>query len=101
MRGGIRAIGRCIGHGGMPVDLPPPKPKHPEYHAEFVDNRHYPNDENMTIGYNGFARLTLRGNQLAVEYVDICGRVLGAETWVVEGGILRRLHASFITDVAA
>ena len=47
--GGMRAFGRCVGHGGMPVDLPP-QPKHPECRVEFVDTRLYPNDENLTIG---------------------------------------------------
>lgn len=28
--GGVRAFGRCIGHGGMPVDLPPAVPTHPD-----------------------------------------------------------------------
>ena len=97
MRGGIRAIGRCIGHGGMPVDLPPCKPKSPEYRVEFVDDRHYPNDEKLVVGYNGFARLTLRANEVAVEYVDICERVVFAETWAVEGGVLRRIHVSSTT----
>ena len=46
---GIRAFGRCIGHGGMPVDLPPKNPPHPECIVEFADVRHYPNDENLTI----------------------------------------------------
>jgi hypothetical protein len=48
--GGVSAFGRCIGHGGMPVDLPPAQPKHPEYDVEFVDDRRYPNDE----GNRGF-----------------------------------------------
>jgi len=34
---GITAYGRCIGHGGMPIDLPPAEPKHKECAVEFVD----------------------------------------------------------------
>lgn len=90
MPGGIRAFGRCIGHGGMPVELSPCKPKHPEYRVEFVDDRHYPNDENLAIGFNGFARMTLRGNRAALNYVDIHDSVVFAETWEVNGGVLRR-----------
>ncbi len=54
MEGGVRAFGRCIGHGGMPVDLPP-APLH-DFETEFVDARVYPNDENLKIGFNGSAR---------------------------------------------
>jgi hypothetical protein len=93
MPGGIRAIGRCVGHGGMPVELPT-QPKHPEYRAEFVDNRRYQNDENLTIGYNGFARLTFRGNRLLVDYADLCGTVVFAETWEVHDGNLHRIRGS-------
>jgi hypothetical protein len=56
-RGGVRAFGRCIGHGGMPVDLPPAKPKHAQCVVEFTDRRYYPNDENLAIGFNGFAKI--------------------------------------------
>src|SRR5271166_6294423 len=59
--GGLRAHGRCVGHGGMPVDPPPAKLPHPECPVPFVDLRDYLNDENLKIGYNGFARLTLNG----------------------------------------
>jgi hypothetical protein len=88
--GGIRAFGRCIGHGGMPIDLPPADPKHPECDIEFVDERKYPNDENLTVGYNGFARLTLRADTAAVDYVDVCGELIFAETWRVASGVLLR-----------
>jgi hypothetical protein len=58
-------------HGGMPVDLLPASPKYPAFEVEFVDERTYPNDENLGIGFNGFAQLTLSGDHLAVEYVDL------------------------------
>ncbi|MBV9824915.1 MAG: metallophosphoesterase [Alphaproteobacteria bacterium] len=86
----IRALGRCVGHGGMPVELSPAKPRHPEYKVEFVDDRLYPNDENLKIGYNGFARMTFRGPQLSVDYVDIEGTVVFSEVWQVDKGALTR-----------
>jgi Calcineurin-like phosphoesterase len=89
VRGGIRAFGRCIGHGGMPVELPP-RVKHRACTVEFVDRRYYPNNENLKIGYNGFARLTLRGNRLTVEYVDLHGTVIFTEAWAVDDGTLRK-----------
>jgi hypothetical protein len=91
LRGGVRAFGRCIGHGGMPVELPF-HTKHPRCPIEFADKRHYRNDENLHIGYNGFARLTLHGNRLAADYIDVRGSVVFAETWTVADGRLQRAH---------
>ncbi|MET0220869.1 MAG: metallophosphoesterase [Tardiphaga sp.] len=84
--GGIRAIGRCIGHGGMPIDLPPADPKHPECAVEFVDQRHYPNDEHLTIGYNGYVRMTLNADRVTVEYQDVLGAIIFTEAWTVDAG---------------
>jgi hypothetical protein len=90
--GGIPAFGRCIGHGGMPVDLAPNSAKHPQCIVEFTDSRHYPNDENLTIGFNGFTELSLRGTQMTVRYVDVRGTVLCSEVWVAKGGVLDRVR---------
>ncbi len=89
--GGIRAFGRCVGHGGMPVALPPDMPTHPECRVEFVDSRPYPNDENLTVGFNGFARMTLQANHLKVEYVDVHDVVVFSERWDVNNGTLTRV----------
>jgi Calcineurin-like phosphoesterase len=88
--GGIRAFGRCIGNGGMPVALPPPTSNHPQFPVEFVDRRVYQNDENLAIGFNGFVRLTVQANRLSVEYVDLNDTVLFTETWSVDRGTLAR-----------
>ena len=82
--GGIKAFGRCIGHGGMPIDLPPSHAAYPECETEFLDDRLYPNNENLKVGYNGFARLTVRGPVIAVEYVDLFDKVLFTERWTVD-----------------
>jgi hypothetical protein len=92
VEGSMRAFGRCIGHGGMPVDLPDALPKHPECQVEFVDTRHYLNDENLTIGYNGFAQLKLQGDRMDIQYVDVHGKVIFSEAWAVDNGILQRIH---------
>jgi len=89
--GGIRAFGRCVGHGGMPVDLPPAEPKHSECRVEFVDRRQYPNDENLTIGFNGFVKMALDANRLKVDYVDVDDAVVFSETWSVNNGTLTRV----------
>lgn len=91
VKGGVTAFGRCIGHGGMPVDLPPASPKYPACAVEFVDERTYPNDENLSIGFNGYAQLTLSGDHLAVEYVDLHGTILFSEEWRAIGGSVQRI----------
>ena len=88
---GLVAHGRCIGHGGMPVDLPPAKPAHPECPVLFVDRRPYKNDEKLDIGMNGFARLIFRGQQLQADYVDLDGAVIYTETWRAAGGEVLRV----------
>lgn len=93
LSGNITCFGRCIGNGGMPVDLPPANPKHPECPVEFVDTRVYLSDENVKVGYNGFTRLTLQGNLLSAEYVDLNGTVLFSETWqAAQGTVTRTAH---------
>jgi hypothetical protein len=89
---GVRAFGRCIGHGGMPVELPPRR-NHSACVVEFTDRRHYHNDENLKIGYNGFARLIFRGKCLTVDYVDLYGEIIFSEDWKVDSGNLQRTRA--------
>jgi hypothetical protein len=89
---GVRAYGRCIGHGGMPVELPPSDQDNCQGIVEFIDKREFPNDENLTIGFNGFAQLSLRGNRMTVRYVDVGGMVIYSEVWVVNNGVLDRIE---------
>ena len=90
--GGVTAFGRCIGHGGMPVDLPPKTPRN-NFEVEFVDDRVYPNDEDLVVGFNGFARMTLRDDKLRLDYVDLRGACLFSETWTAGKDKLTRLEA--------
>ena len=92
MEGGVTAYGRCIGHGGMPVDLPPKAPLH-DFAVEFVDERLYPNDENLVVGYNGFAKMILREECMTLDYVDLRGTRVFSETWTVDRGKLVCLTA--------
>ena len=92
MEGGVTAFGRCIGHGGMPVDLPPTAPLH-DFAGAFVDERLYPNDENLVVGYNGVAKMTLRYDELTLDYVDVHGTRVFSETWTADEGKLVRLKA--------
>ena len=97
MPGGVTAFGRCIGHGGMPVDLPPTEPLH-DYPVEFVDERVYPNDENLKVGFNGFAQMTLRENKLSLDYIDLQGTLVFNEVWTVDRGQLIRAEGAIASN---
>ena len=88
---GVEAYGRCLGHGGMPVELPPEAPNPGAVPFEFVDRRPYANKEDLHVGLNGFAALTFEGEKLRIEYVDVEDRLVFAETWTTdaEGGLRR------------
>ncbi|MGH6856666.1 MAG: metallophosphoesterase family protein [Methylocella sp.] len=87
---GLRTFGRCVGHGGMPVELPG-KQLHPECRLEFIDTRLYDNDEHLLAGVNGFVQITLRGTRLDAAYVDFYGAAIFKESWVLLGGALKRI----------
>jgi hypothetical protein len=76
----------------MPVDLPPKTLLH-DFAVEFVDDRLYPNDENLVVGYNGFAKMTLRHDRMTLDYVDVRGTRVFSETWTVDQGKLVRVAA--------
>lgn len=91
-KGGIEAYGRCIGHGGMPVEKLKQKPKGGSRLA-FYDNRKKGEfgakflgifNRTVVYGYNGFSNLTFSGPRLAVEYVDLEGTPLVVENWRVD-----------------
>jgi hypothetical protein len=86
-QGGIEAYGRCIGHGGMPVEINP-KFKRPERPLVVYDNRQYPSLENITVGYNGFANLAFKRNELTIQYRDLKNTLLLTENWQVINGAL-------------
>src|SRR5258708_5215561 len=70
VKDGIRAFGRCVGHGGMPVSRDK-KPDIKECRCVIYDNRAYHNNENIDVGYNGFADLRFYGPVLTVAYYDL------------------------------
>jgi hypothetical protein len=85
--GGIQAYGRCIGHGGMPVDINP-KLRRTDRPLTAYDNRQYPSPENIIVGYNGFINLTVRERRLTIEYRDLKNNLLLTENWQVADGKL-------------
>lgn len=69
-------FGRCIGNGGMPVELQhPPKsasatdPKN--RNLVVYDRRHRVTiDDDLKLGHNGYAVLSLKNDQLQIDYFD-------------------------------
>lgn len=69
---GMSFYGRCIGHGGMPIELE----KHPEQispdekNLVLYDNRYRVQIGKADLGHNGFALLRIDGATLVIEYYD-------------------------------
>lgn len=76
---GIRAFGRCVGHGGMPVSLD--DPTRGDRPLVWSDRRPYTRLDTQAVGYNGYVTLVFERDALSVEYVDIEGAVLRRERW--------------------
>jgi hypothetical protein len=85
---GLEVFGRGIGHGGMPVELDPPVVDE-RVALVFTDARAYPNDEQIEIGYDGYADLTFTGERLAIDYRDLNGALVWREAWRAVNGTLR------------
>ena len=85
-RGWPAITGRCIGHGGMPVDLPGKTKVGSIGKGQYVDRRLYKNDEQLHVGINGFAQLTFNDARLRVEYVDVYGQTVLTERFTAEAG---------------
>jgi hypothetical protein len=87
MKGGPTAYGRCIGHGGMPVELGSFKkaPGNSGYDKlVMVDDRPMPGTEAYPLGYNGYAMIRVAGPRLTIEYHDK-NCLLFTEEWTADG----------------
>ena len=86
-KGGIEAYGRCIGHGGMPVEgfAKEPEEKEPaKNNLVGYDNRCKRTAGKTQVGYNGYANLTFQGPCLCIEYRDIDDETVLLEEWKVD-----------------
>lgn len=88
MPGGLTAYGRCIGHGGMPVEVNTNglKPQKMGYsRLVMVDDRVRKGEggEKDPLGWNGYVTLGVKDAELTIEYFD-AGQTLFKETWVRE-----------------
>lgn len=80
---GVPTYGRCIGHGGMPVERGA-QPDIDDCRWLAWDNRRYDNGEKIDAGYNGYARMFLDGPKMRLEYFDLFGELLFTEEWSVD-----------------
>lgn len=81
---GLNVYGRCIGVGGMPVELDlPDRPEDVERLA-FYDRRIRTRIGRYEIGYNGFAELILDREKITATYRDIEDRLVLREEWTVQ-----------------
>jgi hypothetical protein len=82
----LQAHGRCIGHGGMPVERHAPPDRN---RTLFFDNRVYAATDNF--GWNGYVTLQFQDDRLTVRYFDIgsikpggANQELIRESWSVD-----------------
>lgn len=96
-----KVFGRCIGHGGMPVDVDEMPGKKPLRNLVAFDKRLRKKiDGKFPVGFNGYAVLSLNGPELTVEYFDDNDlkdeRKILEEKWRLSGD--GRLEGVSITD---
>ncbi|HZD93801.1 MAG TPA: metallophosphoesterase, partial [Candidatus Sulfotelmatobacter sp.] len=70
----ITAYARCLGHGGMPVEL---KDVHdPSAPLQFYDHRTYASYDDGPVGFNGFLNVRLEGNKAVLDYRDVHNKAI-------------------------
>jgi hypothetical protein len=87
---------RCIGHGGMPVQVT--KLSRPDPKILFYDPRQHPIDQgdpHTLVGYNGHVVFLFKGADLTIEYHDVVdNNLLLTETFTpTESGALRHSYS--------
>jgi 3',5'-cyclic AMP phosphodiesterase CpdA len=81
----VPAWGRCIGHGGMPVENKKPNHKRAtETKLRHYDDRVYNQKENL--GYNGFMNMEMLGPEIHLSYLDLYGNTLMKEKFTLKDG---------------
>jgi len=87
---GVFAYGRCIGHGGMPVELDDDSfkrdpGKHGDQKLVMVDKRLRTGQDGVRLGFNGYVKITVEEEKLKVSYCDVNEKLL-TEAWTVTSG---------------
>ncbi|WP_373512750.1 metallophosphoesterase [Persicitalea sp.] len=80
----LQAYGRCIGHGGMPVETQMPHNDKETDKLSFYDRRVRTRIKRHELGYNGFCQLQLEGDRLTATYRDLEDTQVLKESWKVD-----------------
>jgi len=80
---GVQAWGRCVGHGGMPVEIGPPDEGHLG-ELRLYDQRVRERIGRRALGYNGFALLSIQGPTIQIDYIDQNKVTVVSERWTVD-----------------
>lgn len=76
--------GRCIGHGGMPVETTLPEKQSDTDKILFYDQRIRQQIGRFKVGYNGFVTLQIAEDRLTATYTDLEDTKVLEEEWVVD-----------------
>lgn len=90
----LSCYARCIGHGGMPLELASAAYPNQEQtqRVEYWDNPDvHPNrfrtlSDGTLVGTNGYAMITIQGSKLTIEYMDADGTSVLKESFAAGGG---------------
>jgi len=91
----LTAYGRCIGHGGMPIEMPDvqypngDRAQRVEYWDGLTDvypNRFHKLADGTLVGTNGYAQMVIQDSNLTLEYLDADGTSVLKESFVPGGG---------------
>ena len=99
VKDGVTAYGRCIGNGGMPVELNrsgfiKDNKKNGSQNLIMVDKRQKALIEDTPIGYNGYILLKIKDSKMEIEYYD-CNGLLFTEKWNTdEKGIISGIRTA-------
>jgi len=83
--GAFSAYGRCVGHGGMPIEFADPKRKAAPA-LQYYDRRVYKSYGDRNVGFNGFLNLSIQGNTATLDHRDVNNTSILVETFAVSEG---------------
>lgn len=81
---GPMAYGRCLGHGGLPVEIKLPGNQQESDKILFYDRRIRKVIKRHQLGYNGFVKLNIEGDKLTAQYRDLEDTCVLEEEWIVD-----------------
>jgi hypothetical protein len=93
-RSQLLCYARCIGHGGMPLEVASSAYPNEErtQRVEYWDNpdlhpdRFHKLSDGTLVGTNGYAMMTIQSSKLTLEYLDADGTSVLKESFVAGGG---------------